>query len=266
MLALIVEIKRGRIMTIGHEIFGQGSEGVIVLHGWFGDHTVFAPTMAALDTETYTYAFVNYRGYGLSKDQVGDYTMAEISADSIALADELGWDKFHLVGHSMGGMAAQRVALDAPGRVKSIVAVTPVPASGVPLDEDGQALFNGAPDNDDNRYTILDFTTGNRLSSFWLKGKVRASREQTTRDAYAGYLKAWTETNFADEVNGLNLPVLVLYGENDPAFTEDAMKQTYMTWLPTAELAMIANAGHYPMQEAPIDLATKIEAFLAAHA
>ncbi len=253
-------------MTIGHDIHGSGNEGVIVLHGWFGDHSVFEPMFPYLDTDTFTYAFVNYRGYGASRDMDGEHTMAEIAADAIGLADHLGWERFHVIGHSMGGMAMQRVALDAPSRVKSGVAVTPVPASGVPLDEDGRALFGGAPDNDDNRRMILDFTTGNRLSGRWLDTKVKASRETTTRDAFAGYLVAWSQTDFSDEVKGLDLPVLVLYGEHDQAFTADAMKQTYMDWLPNAELVMIGNSGHYPMQEAPVFLATRMEAFMRDHA
>lgn len=253
-------------MIIGHEIKGSGQEGVIVLHGWFGDHSVFEPMFPYLDTETFTYAFMNYRGYGASRDIGGEHTMAEIAADAIELADHLGWERFHVIGHSMGGMAMQRVALDAPGRVRSGVAITPVPASGVTLDADGQALFGGAPDNDDNRRMILDFTTGNRLSGRWLDAKVRASRETTTRDAFADYLVAWTQTDFADEVKGLDVPVLVLYGEHDQALTGDVMKQTYMAWLPNAELTMIGNAGHYPMQEAPVDLATKMEAFMREHA
>lgn len=253
-------------MTIGYEMFGRGPEGVIILHGWFGDHSVYQPMFPYLDTDTFTYAFLNYRGYGLSRDMAGEYSMAEISADAIGLADDLGWDRFHLIGHSMGGMAIQRVALDAPGRVKSMVALTPVPACGVPLDDDGRALFHGAPDNDDNRRMILDFTTGNRLSGRWLDSKVVASREQTTRNAFAGYLVAWTETNFAEEVKGLEVATLVLYGEFDQALTGEAMQQTYMEWLPNAELAMIGNSGHYPMQEAPIDLLTKWETFMSAHA
>ncbi len=253
-------------MTIGYETIGAGGEGVIVLHGWFGDHGVFAPTLPFIDTDSFTYAFVNYRGYGLSRDVAGEHTMAEIASDAIAIANELSWERFHLIGHSMGGMAVQRVALDAPGRVKSIVAVTPVPASGVPLDEDGTALFHGAADNDDNRRMIIDFTTGNRLTGRWIDERVKASRETTTRDAFADYLIAWTETDFADEVKGMEVPVLVLYGEHDQALTADAMKQTFMDWLPNAELMMIGNAGHYPMQEAPVDYVTKTEAFMRENA
>ncbi|MDH5750574.1 MAG: alpha/beta hydrolase, partial [Rhodospirillales bacterium] len=239
---------------------------VIILHGWFGDHSVYEPMFPYLDTETFTYAFMNYRGYGLSKDMTGEHSMAEIAADAIGLADHLGWDRFHVFGHSMGGKAMQRVALDAPGRVKSGIAVTPVPAKALDLDAESEALFSGAADSDEKRRFILDFTTGNRLSGVWLDLRVRQSRETTTRNAYADYFTAFAKTGFEDEVKGLDLPVLVLVGEHDPAFTAEVMKQTYLAWLPKARMEVIPNAGHYPMQETPVDLATRMEAFLREHA
>lgn len=140
---------------IGHATHGRGAEGVIVLHGWFGDHTVYAPMFPYLDTDTFTYAFMDCRGYGTSREIPGRHTMAEISADAIALAEHLGWQRFHVVGHSMGGMAVQRLALDARDRVKSGVAVTPVPASGTQFQGEVWDLFSGAPDNDDNRRGIV---------------------------------------------------------------------------------------------------------------
>jgi len=43
------------------------------------------------------------------------------------------------------------------------------------------------------------------------------------------------------------------------------MKQTYLAWLPNAELKCIANAGHYPMLETPVQLATIMEDFMKQH-
>ena len=92
----------------------------------------------------------------------GRFTMDEIAGDTLALADELGWDEFDLVGHSMGGMAAQQVLAAEPRRVRRIVALNGVRANGIPFDEEPWALFSGAADSIDNRRMIIDLTTGNR--------------------------------------------------------------------------------------------------------
>lgn len=218
-------------MKIGHTLVGSGKEHVLVLEGWFGDYAVWKPTFTSLDTDTFTYIFMDYRGYGKSKDIEGNYTMSEIAGDAIALVDEMGIDKFHLVGHSMGGMAMQRVIIDINDRkrVKSAVGVTPVPACGGQLDENSWGLFEGAIKSDENRYQILDFTTGNRHSAHWLNHLVKESRNTTLEKAYAGYLNAWVKENFAEEVNGIETPVLVCLGEHDMAFSEQAMQDTYLS-------------------------------------
>jgi len=252
-------------MTIGHTLIGSGKEGVIVLHGWFGDYTVFNPMVPYLDGESYTYAFMDYRGYGKSRDVQGEHSIKEISGDAIELADLLGWERFHVIGHSMGGSAAQRVAVDAGGRLKTVICVTPVPASGVPFDDEGLALFSGAAENDDNRAAIIDFSTGNRLSSKWISYIVKESRRTTTQKAFADYFVAWSSTNFVEESKGNKTPFLVAVGEHDQALNGEVMKETFMQWYPNARLEIIPNAGHYPMQETPVYLATLWESFLKEH-
>jgi pimeloyl-ACP methyl ester carboxylesterase len=247
---------------IGHHICGSGPRHVLVLHGWLGDHKVFEPMLPYLDGESFTYAFMDYRGYGLSREMAGRYDMAEISADAQELVDRLGWSTFHLVGHSMGGMAIQRVLADRPAQIASAIAITPVPASGVPHDEGTRALFEGATGSDDNRRTIIDVTTGGRLSRTWLDYMVRRSRDVSSTTAFAAYYNAWSQTNFAAEVEGLETPFLVLVGETDAALTADVMEGTYLRFYPHAKLETMSNAGHYPMQELPVWLATRIESFL----
>lgn len=144
-------------MIIGHTLHGKGAEPVLVLHGWFADYTVFEPMLPWLDTGRFTYAFVDYRGYGKSRAIVGHYTIEELAQDAVALADHLGWRRFHAVGHSMGGKVLACILADTKGRVKSGVALTPVPASGVPLPPDQMALFESATDNDGARRGIIDF-------------------------------------------------------------------------------------------------------------
>ena len=49
-----------------------------------------------------------------------------MASDVLTLADNLGWKRFHIVGHSMSGMLAQRVVLDGQERIISAVLNTPV--------------------------------------------------------------------------------------------------------------------------------------------
>ena len=111
---------------VGYAQHGDGPEHVLVMHDWNGDHTTYSPAIPYLDGETSTHVFVDLRGYGNSRHLPSDFTVQEISADCLALADRLGWRRCHLIGHSMTGMAAQRVAVDAGTWVKSAVAVRPM--------------------------------------------------------------------------------------------------------------------------------------------
>lgn len=67
-------------------------------------------------------------------------------------------------------------------------------------------------------------------------------------------------------MQGDRTPLLVAVGEHDAALTPEVMQQTWLQWHKGAELAVIANSGHYPMQETPVWLATIMEKFIAAHA
>lgn len=127
-------------MISDYEHVGEGEHPVIGLHGWFGSATAWRPLLPHLDGSRFHYVFPDHRGYGARKSVVGEYSLVEAAGDVLALADELGFDRFSLVGHSMGGIVMQRVLADAPERVRALVGVSPVPASGVPFDDDGWQL------------------------------------------------------------------------------------------------------------------------------
>lgn len=250
-------------MAHPHELVGRGPRKVIGLHGWLTDRTGFAPLWPYLDTDAFTYAFPDVRGYGEAAGMAGAYTLDEIAADALGLADDLGWDAFSLVGHSMGGIAAQRILAEAPERVRAIVGVSPVPASGVPLDGDAWALFSGAAEAPANRRAIIDMTTGGRLTGRWLDDMVSASVRRSDRAAFAAYLPQWARTDISARIRGATLPVKVIVGEHDPALSAEVMRATWLEWYPNAELEVLANAGHYAPSETPIALATSIEGFLS---
>lgn len=245
---------------------GNGDHHVIGLHGWFGSGAAWGPVLPYLDVTRFRYVFPDYRGYGARRAEPGEHSLAEAAADVLALADELGWTRFSLVGHSMGGTVMQRVLADAPGRVRALVGISPVPASGVPFDEQSWELFSGAAAEPGNRRAIIDFTTGNRLTGVWLDQMVQHSLDNSDRQAFADYLIAWAKTDFHAEISGNIVPIKVIAGEHDPALGEATMRATFAEWYPNCQLEVFGNAGHYAIDETPVALASAIENFLAAQA
>lgn len=252
---------------VDYETFGDGPEPVIVLHDWLGDRTNYDPIRPYLDTKTFTYAFVDVRGYGGSKDVAGAFTAAEAAGDALAVADDLGWERFHIIGHSMTGMVAQRVAIDARERVKSVVATTPVGAKGMMVDEETYGFFAGMVGDPEVAAQGLALLTGERLSPQWLAFKVDRAMTRSTADARLAYLDMFDKEDFSGEAQGLEVPILVLLGENDlPAFQPESIRATFGVWYPNLTVVVSPNAGHYPMQETPPFYATTVEAFLKGQA
>ncbi|WP_285686452.1 alpha/beta hydrolase [Actinoplanes sp. NBRC 103695] len=243
-------------------VVGGGPRRVMALHGWFGSARDWGGLPGLIDIERFSYAFPDYRGYGDRKDVTGEYSIAEIAGDVLALADELGWDTFSLVGHSMGGIAAQQVLATAPGRVERLAGISPVPASGVPFDDDGWALFSGAAENPGNRRAIIDFTTGGRASAHWLDTMVAASLSGSTVAAFGAYLPAWARTDISAEITGSGIPALAIVGAHDPALGEQVMTGTWLKHYPNGRVEVLLDAGHYGMYESPVRLARLLDDFL----
>jgi len=242
---------------------GSGPARVVALHGWLSDRHAFDALLPLIDVDTFTFVFPDVRGYGEAVDMPGEFTLDEVARDVLRLVDELGWDSFCVVGHSMGGKAAQRVLADAPDRVRKLVGISPVPASGVPFDEAGAALFRDAIGNPAARRTIIDVGTGGRYHNVWLDQMVGHSVRRSTAAAFAGYLDSWSGTDFHDEVVGLTTPLKTIVGAHDPDLTAGVMRATFLAWYPNCELETIADAGHYAVDETPVLLAASLDAFLS---
>ena len=251
-------------MTNSPIIVGRGPTRVIALSGWFVDAAGWGVFHDLINSEQQSWAFVNYRGYGDRKDVDGPYTNAQIAADVLEVADRLEWDDFALVGHSLGGKAIQRVYADAPQRVTALIGISPIHASAFPFDEEGWKLFDEAADSDENRYQIIDYTTGKRNSPTWINKIVAYSTACSTRKAFGAYLYAWGKEDFLSDLpDHDHPPVHAVVGRNDPAVGEDYARSTWMKTYKDSSLDVIADGGHYAMWEAPVALLTSIEKALA---
>ncbi|MEU6506340.1 alpha/beta hydrolase [Streptomyces sp. NPDC046942] len=250
--------------VLPHEVHGDGAHQVFAVHGWFADRSAYAAILPDLDRSAFTYALVDLRGYGEARDAAGPYTTAEAASDLLALAERLGWERFSVLGHSMGGAVAQRLAALAPDRLRRIVGVSPVPASGLPLAGEQAALFTDAAEQPANRRAIIDVTTGGRRPAAWLDRMVARSLERSDAKAFRAWLDSWAGEDFHADVEGCAVPALAVAGEQDPALSPAVMRQTWMSWFPRAELVTLPGAGHYAMDETPLELIRAVEDFLRA--
>ncbi len=249
---------------IGHTIHGNGDKKVIVLHSWMGDYESWNPTIPYLDLDKHTYAFMDVRGYGKSKDIKGKFTSDEIANDILNLADSLKWGRFYLVGHSMTGMAVQKAALlDTKNRIIKIVAVTPVSSAGMPVDEQTMGFFKSIVQNNEMAKVGFGAFTSNRLTDKWASLSAQRHLKVTDADAQMAYIKMWTGEDFSDKVSTIETPFLVIAGQYDhPGFVLNAQKEAFKNFKSVTFLEA-ENSGHFPMQETPIFLATSIEKYFS---
>ncbi|MFJ9410244.1 alpha/beta fold hydrolase [Streptomyces sp. NPDC101393] len=250
--------------VLPHGLHGSGPHKVIAVHGWFADRSAFDALLPDLDRGAFQYALVDLRGYGEAKDAAGPYTTKAGAADVLALADQLGWDRFSLIGHSMGGSVIQRVLAAAPHRVRRLVGISPVPASGLPMPPEQWELFASAEHHPDSRRAIIDLTSGGRRPAAWLDRMVRRSLDCSDAKAFRAWLDSWAREGFHTEIDGSAVPALAVAGALDPALSADLARQTWMAWHVNAELAELPSAGHYSMDETPLEVIRTVEDFLRA--
>lgn len=241
--------------------YGHGPRKVIIMNGWLGLARHWLPMLEAMPPEQFEFVVFEYRGYGSRQAQPGTFQFTETASDVAALADTLGWASFSMVGHSMGGMAMQRVALQMRDRVQGLLGIAPVSAAGSNMDATRRAFFESAVNDVSIRQKIFELSTGQRLPSTWAY-KMSIDSQENNPLAMQAYLNEWASQGFADQVAALSLPVKVLVGEFDPGINALQAQNTWQQHYPHAEIEVIPQTGHYPMQELPLFVAARAQAWL----
>jgi esterase len=247
----------------GYLKIGHGPQKVLAMAGWLGEAGDWTAMAEALDPEAFTFVLFDYRGYGRSKHLSGEFTFEESARDAIRVVDRLGWDRFSVIGHSMGGVAIQRLLLATGSRIERMVAITAVPACSSRMDAQRLVMFESAVTDQAKREFIINFSTGNRLPTTWVRRMAQRSMEGATAAAFGGYLKEWATVDFSELVRNNPTPLKVIVGECDPTLNADLMQRTWLAWYPNSEVATLSNSGHYPMFEVPMALASAIQEFLS---
>ena len=125
-------IRSGRLETRVLRSGDGAGQPVLFLHGNLSSATFWEETMLELPLGFAAFA-PDLRGYGLSDPTAlinATRGVADWADDAVALADQFGWDRFHLVAHSLGGCVAWRLLGDHADRLRSVVLISPGPPGG----------------------------------------------------------------------------------------------------------------------------------------
>jgi pimeloyl-ACP methyl ester carboxylesterase len=242
---------------------GRGGRPLLLAHGFTGTKEDFADWIDPLVEAGWWVVAPDHRGHGGSTRLADEaaYTLAAFAADLEALVGVLGWDRYALLGHSMGGMIAQELVLRDPARVERLVL----------MDTHHGAVEGLDPERVDAGMAIL------RAEGFDVYLTVLAQvapRTPTPAEvalaARRPGLTAWNEAKLlavdpamyaamapqlvrrADrlaDLATLALPTLVLVGAEDLAFVGAAHRMAAA--MPGAELVVVPDAAHSPQFENP---------------
>lgn len=244
----------------------QGDEAgrpLILLHGYTDSSFSFSRVLPLLDPGHRVYA-LDQRGHGDSERPPGGYALSDFAADVLAFMDALGLERATLVGHCMGSLVAQRVALDAPERVARLALVSSMTSArrleGVEeLREAVEALEGPVP-----AAFAREFQAGTvygRLPEEFMDGVVKESLKVPAR-VWRATLAGLLADDHAARLARIGAPTLILWGERDallPRAEQDALAAA----LPHAELKVYPETGHSPHWERPAQFARDLEAFVA---
>ena len=241
--------------SLYYEVHGDG-EPLLCVHGLSVDTLGWALQVPAFSQSHRTVIFDN-RDVGQSSYVEGEYEVADMAADALALADELGLETFHLLGISMGGAIAQEIALAAPGRVRTLtLAVTFARggAWGAKLAELWGTRVREMPhERHIDELMLLNHSEEfyeNAAGVKYLRDMILQNPNPQTPEAFGRQLAASSRHDALERLPSLEMPVQVIGGERDilvPVWKSAELAEL----IPGARLTVLERAPHgLPLERA----------------
>ena len=258
---------------------------VVLVHGLASSMGFWYPGIVLPLRDHYRVTAYDLRGHGHSSVPPTGYTHMNMAADLAALVDRLGLRRFHLVGHSYGGLVAISYALRHPQRLKSLV-LADVPLNEINSTPQWPASWPGLMElqnnlgltiNKDELYpelTLLEelarpqvrrqmsklLPQGARLPYVWGKGEGRtAKRWLTLLNNTTARDDIRLRQVSADDLRRIGVSTMAVYGMKSKWRSSGEILRDH---LPRIEVAYIAKAGHAHPWERPEDFFNHLHHFL----
>lgn len=205
------------------------------------------------------------------------YDTSDNVADVLALMDDEGVDRAHVLGVSGGGLVGQQLAIDSADRVSALTLVSSTPGSGdLPgMSDELRAFFDGGspePDWDDRDAVVAYLTELERpfqRAGFdeSLQRQIAERTADRARDVRAATTNPFLVDpgpSWRDRLGEITAPTLVVHGSDDPLFPL-AHGEALAREIPRAELLVVPDAGHgVPPERAWPEVAARVEALTQA--
>ncbi len=271
--------KNGSV-ELEYETFGAADAPAILLINGLGSQMTRWPADFCQRLAGHGYRVIRFDNRDVGKStwfKAGDaYSLSDMAADATAVLDAVGVRQAHVAGMSMGGMIAQLVAIEHPGRVlslTSIMSATGAPGTMDPAPSAGAVLTAPAPDPavDFEAFLAHGVKNAQIIGSPGYPVDDAAYRQRAIEE----YERAFTPTasqrqmvairgdgDRTERLGKLKIPAVVLHGADDPLVQVVGGEATARA-IPGAELRVIPGMGH---NLPPSLYDTFIDAILAAAA
>ena len=249
-------------MKLHREVLGEGAP-LLALHGGFGlDHSYFWPWLSTLPV---TLILPDQRGCGQSsRDGLETATFATLSADLEELREELGLERWTVLGHSFGSYVALDYAHRFPGRVQKLVLVGGAPALDYPDVIGANLMKRGTPEQAALLQQAMSapfesdeaFRRGwNRILPLYFHrfdpGVAARMDEKLRYSAPALFhgFRMLSQFSALPWLPDLRMPALVMGGRTDWIAPPAQGPERLARGLPHAGLVIFEESGHFPFIE-----------------
>lgn len=243
-------------VTLAIETRGEGPRALLFAHGWISGRRMWYDVVARLDPARFTSHLLDFRGAGLSDRPDHGHDLDGYASDLRTALDAVG--PAVLIAHSMGGKIAQLVASEGNLNVERLVLIGPGSARAVALNEKHRALAEAA------------FGSRHRIERFQRAAMRRTVPPETMdrivtdaviaqHEHWFGWYERGRTADFADRLDRIAVPAVVVAGENDPLAPPSQVKREVADRIPGALFVNLRNAGHNLPVETPDEIAGIIE-------